>query len=232
MKLGENRRLMTEKLVYKIKDNKQSTLVMLSGGIDSTAALWHVLNHPDDYGKVHVHHIHIKNLEARWKAEAIAVKDVLTYMKKHSDTPFTFSESTITVPHFGSNFMFDVEAIGFITGYMTSRDSSITKVVIAATATDFELGVDGSVMRGKRAHNAYHPDEEDHSARIKEYPQSHMTKEEVYKSVPPELAVLTWSCRTPHYADGKPIECGRCKTCRIEMRMVDRPKSAGKISYK
>lgn len=211
---------------------KKKTLVMLSGGIDSTAALWHVLHHPDDYGEVLVHHIHIKNLEGRWLAEAMAVKNVLAYMKEHAPTPFTYSKSTIEVPHFGNHFMFDVEAMGFITGYMTSRDKGITKVVIAATKTDFDLGVDGSVMRGKRAHNSYHPNEEDHSARIKEYPHSHLTKAEVYKTVPPELAALTWSCRTPRYADGKPIECGRCKTCMIEMRDIERPKTAGKRAFK
>lgn len=205
---------------------------MLSGGIDSTAALWHVLHNPKDYGQVLVHHIHIRNLEGRWQAEAMAVQNVLDYMKKHAPTPFTFSQSTIEVPHFGNKFLFDVEVIGFLTGYMTSRDTNITKVVIAATATDFELGVDGSVMRGKRMHNAYHPEEPDHSARIKEYPQKHLNKAEVYKTVPPELAKLTWSCRTPRYADGKPIECGRCKTCKIEMPMVERPKQPGKRSYK
>lgn len=222
---------MAQKRLYTTRNNKKRTLVMLSGGIDSTAALWQVLHNPDDYGEVHVHHIHIKNLEGRWKAEAIAVENILAYMRKHAPSPFTYSDSTITVPHFGNKFMFDVEAIGFLTGYMTSRDPLISKVVIAATATDFALGVDGSVMRGKQMHNAYHPEEEDHSARIKEYPHKHLTKEEVYKTVPAELAVLTWSCRTPHYADGKPIECGRCKTCKIEMRNIKRPKTAGKRSF-
>lgn len=219
---------MSEKPAYKLKDNKKRTLVMFSGGIDSTAALWHVLHNPDQYGEVLVHHIHIKNLEARWRAEALAVRDVLSYMRKNAPTKFSYSESEITVPHFGNKFMYDVEAMGFITGYMTSRDPGITKVVIAATATDFEMGVDGSVMRGKRMHNAYHPDEEDHSKRIKEYPHSHLTKEQVYKTMPLDLAVLTWSCRTPHYADGKPIECGRCKTCKIEMANIKRPKTGGK----
>lgn len=223
---------MSKTPLYKIEGGKKRTLVMLSGGIDSTAALWHVLHNPKDYGEVHVHHIHIKNLEARWKAEAMAVESVLAYMRQNAPTPFTKSESTIAVPHFGNKFMYDVEAMGFITGYMTSRDPNITKVVIAATATDFELGVSSSVMRGKRMHNAYHPDEEDHSARIKEYPHKYLTKEEVYKTVPPELAVLTWSCRTPHYADGKPIECGRCKTCKIEMANIKRPKSSGKRNFK
>jgi 7-cyano-7-deazaguanine synthase in queuosine biosynthesis len=218
---------MEQKPKFKIK-GRERTLVMFSGGIDSTAALWHVLHNPDKYGKILVHHIHIKNLEARWQAEAMAVKDVLDYIHKNVKTPFSYSESTIVVPHFGNKFMYDVETIGFVTGYMTSRDPSITKVVIAATATDFELGVDASVMRGKRMHNAYHPDEEDHSLRIKEYPHRELTKDEVYKTIPSELAALTWSCRTPRYADGKPIECGRCKTCKIELANIERPKARGR----
>jgi 7-cyano-7-deazaguanine synthase in queuosine biosynthesis len=152
-------------------------------------------------------------------------------MRTHAPTHFTFSESTIEVPHFGNKFMFDVEIVSYLSGYMTSLDPLITTVVIAATKTDFELGVDNSVMRAKRVHNAFHPEEEDHSARIKEYPQRDLLKEEVYKTVPPELAALTWSCRTPHYADGKPIECGRCKTCTIEMSTVERPKSPGKRNF-
>ncbi len=209
------------------RKQKQRTLVMFSGGMDSTAALWHVLNHPKDYGEVHVHHIHIKNVERRWQAEAAAVQAIYEYMRRHAPTPFTTSESTINTPHFGNHFLYDVEVMGFITGYMTSRDPSITKVVIAATKTDFDLGVSGSVMRGKRMHNAYHPDEDDHSARIKEYPHSHLTKAEVYKTLPPELAALTWSCRTPRYVRGKPIECGECKTCKIEMQNIQKPKPQG-----
>lgn len=216
----------------KLADKKQRTLVMLSGGIDSTAALWHVLHHPEEYGEVHVHHIHIQNIEARWMAEAEAVKNVLAYMKKHAPSPFTSSESTINTPGFGNKFMYDVEVVSYLSGYMTSRDPKITKVVIAATGTDFEMGVNDSVMRGKRMHNAFHPEEEDHSARIKVYPQSHLSKEEVFYSVPPELASLTWSCRTPHYADGKPLECGKCKTCKIEMKNINRPKSPGKRNFK
>jgi 7-cyano-7-deazaguanine synthase in queuosine biosynthesis len=205
------------------ENRPQRTLVMFSGGIDSTAALWHVLHHPEEYGEVHVHHIHIQNIETRWQAEAVAVTSILEYMRKHSPSKFTSSESTINTPGFGNTFMYDVEVVSYLSGYMTSRDPKITKVVIAATATDFEMGVNDSVMRGKRMHNAFHPEEEDHSARIKVYPQSHMTKAEVYASVPQELARLTWSCRTPRYVNGKAIECGVCKTCKLEMKEIKRP---------
>ena len=109
---------------------------------------------------------------------------------------------------------------------------SRTAVVVAATKTDFDLGVSESITRARRVHNAFHPEVEDHNTIIKEYPHRELTKEEVYKTLPPELAILTWSCRTPHYADGKPIECGRCKTCKIEMQGIERPKSPGKRNLK
>lgn len=205
---------------------------MFSGGIDSTAALWHVLNHADRYGKVHVHHIHMQNIEGRWRAEAVAVKKILGYMRQHSLTEFTTSESTFNTPHLGGHFLFDTEVISFMTGFMTSRDAQISKVVIGATGTDFSQGASKAVKRGKAIHNAFHLEDEDHSGAVKEYPLGKMTKEEVYKSLPEELAILTWSCRTPHYADGKPIECGRCKTCRLELKGIDRPKSPGKKNFK
>jgi len=223
---------MAQKHVVKTGSQPTHTLVMLSGGIDSTAALWHVLNRPDEYGQVHVHHAHIQNIEGRWQAEAAAVKSVLAYMRQHSPTPFTDSESTINTPNFGGHFLFDTEVTGFITGYMTSRDPLINKVIFGATGTDFARGVSRAVGRGKALHNAYHPDEEDHSNAVKEYPHSHLTKEEVYKTLPPDLALLTWSCRTPHYVDGKPLECGRCKTCLEELKGIQRPKSPGKRTFK
>lgn len=196
---------------------------MFSGGLDSTATLWHVLNHPKKYGQVHVHHIHIQNIEARWKAEAAAVKAVLAYMRQHSTTPFTTSESSFNTPSFGGKFLFDTEITSFITGYMTSRDPLISKVVFGVTRSDLEMTASISIARGKRIHNAFYDDGEDHSAAVKEYPLSNMTKQEVYASLPPELAVLTWSCRTPRYVNGKAIECGKCKTCVLEMKDIPRP---------
>lgn len=222
---------MSEKHAAKTDQGPNRTLVMLSGGNDSTAALWHVLHHPEEYGEVHVHHVHMQNIEARWKAEAQAVKAVLDYMRRHAPTSFTTSESTINAPHLGGKFLFDTEVTGFITGYMTSRDPKITKVVFGVTATDFTRGVSQAVLRGKALHNAFHLNEGDHSAAVKEYPLSHLTKEETYKTLPPDLAVLTWSCRTPHYADGKPIECGKCKTCLLELRGIQRYAAPGKRMF-
>ena len=201
---------------------------MLSGGMDSTAALLHVLNHAKDYGEIHVHHIHIENIEARTRAEAQAVKAVQAWLRKNVKTPFVTSTSYINTPFFGNRFLFDTEIISFMTGYMTSRDPRIKKVIIGGTATDFAMTASQSVARGKAIHNAFFTDGKDHSAAVKEYPLKELTKAEVYKTLPPDLAALTWSCRTPTYKNGQPIECGRCKTCVLEMKGVERPAAPGR----
>lgn len=199
------------------------TLVLLSGGVDSTATLWHILHHPDEYGEILVHHIHLHNVEKRWKAEAQAVKAILAYMREHASTPFIASESVIAVPNVGRHFLYDVEAMGFITGYITSRDPLVTKIAIGVTGDDWERSsIPGTVAKSKSLHNAFHTDVKDHSGTVKVFPLKDMTKQQVYESMPPELARLTWSCRTPREMNGAFIECGRCKACRGELQRLKR----------
>lgn len=210
-------------MAAKAGNTSERTLVMLSGGIDSTATLWHILNNADKYGEILVHHIHIHNVEGRWKVEAEAVKAILEYLRAHAPTPFTASDSVIAVPSVGKSFLYDTEVVSFISGYMTSRDPSITKVIIGGTGSDFASpSVSRAVVRGKAIHNAFHGDSEDHSGAIKEYPLQNLMKQEVYDTLPPELAKLTWSCRTPRTVAGRYIECGKCKTCRLELRSLVR----------
>ncbi len=196
---------------------------MLSGGADSTATLWHILNNNKPYGKIHVHHTHIHNIEGRWKVEAQAVKAILAYMKTHTTIPFTESESVMAIPSIGKEFLYDTEVVSYITGYMTSRDPSITGVVIGATGSDFDRSTTSrAITRGKAVHNAFHSDTDDHSDSIKIYSLRNMTKQEAYDSLPADLARLTWSCRTPRQSNGSYTECGICKTCRLELRQLDR----------
>lgn len=198
---------------------------MFSGGIDSTAALWHVLNHPEKYGTIHVHHIHIQNEEGRWRVEAMAVNAVYEYLRAHVSTPFTVSDSAISTPSLKNGFLYDIEIIGFIGGYMTSRDPSIKKLIIGATGTDWDRQdqhLTDTVARSKATHNAFHRSVEDHSGSVKEFPLKDLTKQQVYDSLPPELAKLTWSCRRPQRINNKFVECGICKTCRGELRDIRR----------
>ncbi len=210
---------MVKASLAKNTSSSNTTLVMLSGGIDSTAALWHVLNNAEEYGKIHVHHIHIQNIEKRWEVEAMAVKAIYEYLHKHVSVEFTTSESAINTPSFNRDFLYDVEVIGFMSGYMTSRDKTITKLVLGATGYDWGRETASDVSARSRAtHNAFHPEMKDHSSSIKEFPNRELTKQQVYDTLPPDLAILTWSCRRPRFIEGKFVECGMCKTCREELR--------------
>ena len=77
---------------------KKSSVLMLSGGIDSVAVLKYVLVETDKL--LYVHHIHLKNDEgieySRYKKEAEAVRKIVPYMKK-TFRNFNYTESTIDV---------------------------------------------------------------------------------------------------------------------------------------
>lgn len=198
---------------------------MLSGGIDSTAALWHVLNRHDHYRNIHVHHIHIQNIENRHEPEGMAVNAIYEYIRQNSSTLFTTSESSIAAPRFGREFMYDSEAIGFMSGYMTSRDSSIDKLVMGVTADDMNSTdpTSGQMReRNKSLHNAFHRDVEAHGDTIIDFPLIGMTKQQCYDSIPRDLAKLTWSCRRPNFANGMFVECGVCKTCALDLKKLNR----------
>lgn len=198
---------------------------MLSGGVDSTAALWHALNNTTAQQKIHVHHIHLQNIEMRWEVEAMAVNAIYEYLRKHSPVSFTSSESVINTPSFGNDFLWDSEAIGFMTGYITSRDATINKLVLGVTGSDLSTHNPHETKaeeRTKAAHNSFHPGADDHIDSIIDLPLIGLTKQQAYDSIPPDLALLTWSCRTPAYANGKFLECGQCKSCRGELQNLSR----------
>src|SRR5690606_24552377 len=108
------------------------------------------------YPNIHIHHIHIHNVENRWRAEAKSVDNILKYFREHTNIPFTYDESTIATPRMGNKFLYDSEVMSFLSGYMTSRDDTIKKVIIGATATDFAMDAPQAVGRGKLLHNAFH----------------------------------------------------------------------------
>ena len=71
--------------------NKQS-LVLFSGGIDSTAILLWMLDNTDD--EIEVHHIILKNKQNRYELEIQACDKIIEWMKKNK-RPFKYTESII-----------------------------------------------------------------------------------------------------------------------------------------
>ena len=77
---------------------KKSSVLMLSGGIDSVSVLKRILLETDE--SLYVHHIHLKNNEGveyeRYKKESEAVRKIVPYMKK-TFRNFNYTESIIDV---------------------------------------------------------------------------------------------------------------------------------------
>jgi tRNA(Ile)-lysidine synthase TilS/MesJ len=62
--------------------NKPIILCMFSGGVDSTGALFRLLTHRDYRSfSIHVHHIHLLNIERRALAEKQACQGILQVFK-------------------------------------------------------------------------------------------------------------------------------------------------------
>lgn len=184
-----------------------SILVMFSGGLDSTGVLWKLLSEKQ---KIHVHHMNLRNVERRARAEAVAVNKILTYVKNIG--PFSYSESTHEYPSFGNKFMWDSDIVAFVSGFICLSIPSIKNVAIGMTASDENTGLSDRIVRSNKILEAF-------TDAKKIYPVSHLTKLQIYDMLPEEIRSLTWSCRTPVYQENEAVKCGKCQTC-IQMNEI------------
>ena len=179
---------------------------MYSGGLDSLGMIYLLLTDPayKDYS-IHIHHIHNKNVENRYKAEAIAV-NLATKELTQLGFEFDYSESEISTQVYGTKFMYDTDSINFFAGYICSVNSNIKKVAMGMQANDANQRLE---LRRKRA-DAILAAFTDVG---KIYPVMTMTKREIYDSLPDSLKNMFWSCRRPVYTEKNIAPCGRCDTC-------------------
>ena len=178
------------------------TLLMFSGGLDSTGAFWQLMQ---DKQNIHVHHMNLKNVEQRSIAESKSTADIVNYMKNIGS--FTYSESIHEYPSYKGNFMWDGDIASFMAGSICTSMSSIKKVAFGRTATDDANA--STHVRVERANKIFSA----MCQAVKIYPVQHLTKLEIYEMLPNELRELTWSCRTPIYKDDKILPCKHCITC-------------------
>lgn len=195
-------------------DNDSNILLMFSGGLDSTAALWHLLQNQEN--RLHLHHLYLVNKENRAEAEQRSVKNIISYIEK--SYTIKYSESYHEYPHFSylsivnnnqilnQNFMFDSDLYNFIAGTICGSLPSIKQVAIGRTKSD--TGIEERAIIGTNILKLLAPNVK------KIYPVGHLTKQEVYDMLPKELINMTWSCRTPIYISKNTFQkCGKCKTC-------------------
>jgi 7-cyano-7-deazaguanine synthase in queuosine biosynthesis len=185
---------------------QQTILAMYSGGLDSLGMIYKLLTDPKykDYN-LHIHHVHNKNVENRYRAEKITVNMALTELKRLGFN-FVFSESEIGSQHYNGKFMYDSDSINFFAGYICSVNPNIVKVAMGMQANDHNLALEERRKRADKILEAF-------TDVGKIYPVLEMTKREIYDSLPESIRNMFWSCRRPVYTEKNITPCGRCDTC-------------------
>ena len=179
---------------------------MYSGGLDSLGMVYKLLTEDEykDYN-LHIHHVHNKNIEQRWKAEKIAVDMAIKELTRLG-FEFDYSESEIGTQPFGRKFLFDTDTMNFFAGYVCSVNPNIKKVAMGMQANDANQSLEERRVRAGKILSAFTDAE-------KIFPVMTMTKREIQDSLPPTLKRMFWSCRRPVYTEKNIAPCGRCDTC-------------------
>lgn len=186
---------------------KKKSFVLISGGLDSVACLVWMLENTDD--EVHAHHINLKNHEGRLEAERIAMEGVLAYCKEHYRS-FKYTESRMELPGF---VPYDMYVYMWYAGIMViSYKGKLDRVVTGehANPPNMQRGIDARIKRSTEIfHATAGTDTVDWFMPLKD-----MNKQQIWDSVPLELANISWSCRKPRTVNGKPAPCMKCHACK------------------
>jgi len=178
------------------------TLVMWSGGIDSTYVLTKLLAEGHD---VHAHHIEIINGEGiRHLGEIEACNALLP--KLQAIKPFKFTCSSVNhMAH--TNYPFDMAVVCFEAG-VVSRSHKFDKWTIGTHEAEGHWIERWKVIE-PAATAACWP------TPMPEFELMPLVSKKEEMRYLDELDLLgdCWYCRSPAEVDGELIECNRCKTC-------------------
>ncbi len=184
------------------------TLVMLSGGIDSVALLANVLAETEH--RVHAHHIELTNQENREQAENDAVADVVDYCWQHyRDFSFSSSKSEFRITARGYDLIITMFTAALVS---ISSEQNVDFVMTGHFQTKNIRALYGQRMlsscflRDSAGPRWIRP--------LDALSNQKTAKIDIYRSVPPELAELCWSCRKPVAVEAGFQPCGVCYACR------------------
>ncbi|WP_419913750.1 hypothetical protein [Hoeflea sp.] len=180
-------------------------LLMLTGGLDSVALLANLLSATKC--RVHAHHIDLHNFERRGDAEADAIAKVLPYCWEHyRDFEYTSSKFVFHIGTCG----YDITLVMFMAARLLAVMPEKFDYVVTGHRhpdTPLEEFTEASAVYNAGLTNLpYRP------AWLK--PLSGVDKKATFRSIPEELAMMSWSCRQPVYDDDDAYHaCGKCHAC-------------------
>ena len=179
-----------------------TTLLMFSGGLDSTAALYKLLTGGSD--ELRVHHVHLINREARARAERDATATVIAWCRKHC-RPFQYSESTLDLAGLQA-IPIDYVSIAYAACQVAIDTPGCDRIAVGTLAADLDetkRKVSVSQRRVFDAMYACYRARKLGSADLQWiYPVYELSKAQVVASLPEELRAAAWSCRRPPRSPG------------------------------
>ena len=187
------------------------TLVMFSGGIDSTYALHKLLTDTDD--EIYAHHVHLVNYEGRHVIEARRCREIVAYCRR-TIRPFHYTESTID--HRGFRFFgIDMISVGFEAG-LVAHSYHVPRWTAGISADDQRWEARFRHVEACVAANAFP------FAPPEFFLLPQVSKLDEMRALPPELLAMTWSCRKPVVDGDTFLACAQCRACATLARLTPR----------
>ena len=189
-----------------------TTLVMFSGGLDSTAMLVKLLEETKE--ELRVHHIRMANRESRADAEQAAVERIVAWCRSRY-RPFRYSESALDFTALDA-IPIDYLCIAFVACQVAIDTPGCNRIAVAALARDTDI--ENRSARQRRVFETLYDCYRARKLGEPEvqwiYPVYTATKAELAAALPRQLVDLTWSCRRPlRESNGAFRPCGTCKAC-------------------
>jgi 7-cyano-7-deazaguanine synthase in queuosine biosynthesis len=200
----------TMKRAY-LPERPAKTLIMISGGLDSVVLLANFLAHTNH--EVHAHHIEIHNKENRWEIENRTLERVLPTIRERY-RPFTYSTSKYELM-MGMGGGLDMTLATFMAARVTTAEGTFMDLVVTGhvAASTHEYCEAAAVHAACYVNSRVKP--------IWITPLSKLSKFDIYNSIPPDLADLTWSCRRPIELGNDFQPCLKCHACKTRMALAD-----------
>jgi 7-cyano-7-deazaguanine synthase in queuosine biosynthesis len=203
-----------------------TTLIQLSGGVDSAYVLWKwLVENPNEYCLVH--HIKLMNYEKRHDNELIAVDKILRWLDSKGLKNYFYVQNTFDYGNFTS-VITDSEMCGFNAGILLrgSRWSSINKILLPIYNVDLRRS---KMQKGGREHNRLEimratSKRDDYEV---VYPLINMSKSDVVRAIPKDLLDLCWYCRVPLNGE----KCGTCFTCKEVDKSFEKIKNDNLLDF-
>lgn len=204
-------------------------IIPLSGGVDSTAALYKTLteNPNDNYLVFRIDMVHGTSGH-RTTREAMATEKILFWLEENGIRNFAFRELRIDYSQLGMTPpVWDSEVVNFAASLVIQAKPEIYEFIEGAIKDDFdENGFDERL--NKIAKILYlHTGKTEENLKII-FPVKDLGKYEVMKSIPKDLLELTWSCRYPKIV--APWTFGSCHECP-QCKVIDKVKEKHKEEF-